>query len=858
MAETKTLVKQFNLGGLDLRSSDLLISPERSQAQKNFVRLDSDTGTSRSGFQFAVENADNNGGFGTIAYKTTSVTDGSVNTERLIVGQKLFRVSLGTIDITYSGSDSATASMLFDEDLSAWVLSLYEDNSAVLEYNCGDGVDEAVVVSVQDLQAAIDALANFAATITITGSGGFSSGFSSGFFGGGGAPGIIPAAFVETFERKSIDTTLSLDFAYEEEVHHPTSATEPFDGLFDQRNGTNFENATSAQVNNVVYIATGYDELKKYDGIDCYRAGMPTPSAAATLALVGGGSITDTSIKYIYTYLQKDAQGNEIEGVQATESATTSPAGQNVNVTLQNILASTGFNTDCAVVVGAQATVTTITVDNGSGGNHTMKVGQTAYFYDSISTSYVERQITAASTTTITIAGAAVTVADNAVISNNLRIKIYRTTAAGNTFSEVVEIPNNSFAATQVYLDSTTPANLGGDYLDPADAGAEHSLPPKGKYVSMVRGRLVMAGNLESPSTVFFSDIDSPEAFPSAYSFLARGNTNAPITGLSSGNEFFWVFKERNSILVIGELLPQQFRVDLMSENIGCVAHATITDINGILYWLGQDAFFRSVGGSVPEEISGDIYPVFKSRGLRSDEILQLKRAISLNDIDNSLYITYLPAEELTGTDRHANDNSRIVVYNYFRNEWYEWDAWNMAGGAIEIDGDLYFTERKFSSFDSNMHYRHARVLSLGSDYDMIDHNTSPVWTYDAAWNHFGEPSVPKKITRFKAYSNDPEMSANYTLHVVSERDFIRGVKDSEFDFAFGQGTGQGWGQFFWGVSPWGSAAQLLTKAIRLRAGKHARSVRYRFSHSQIYKRPLLTGYELEVALPYGPHIKES
>jgi hypothetical protein len=108
-----------------------------------------------------------------------------------------------------------------------------------------------------------------------------------------------------------------------------------------------------------------------------------------------------------------------------------------------------------------QVSVSTITVDDGSGGSHTMKVGQTAYFYDSVSASFVTREITAVAATTITIAGAAVTVADNAVISNNLRIMILRTVSTGTIYKFVAEIPNNSFSATQVYTDATADASLG-------------------------------------------------------------------------------------------------------------------------------------------------------------------------------------------------------------------------------------------------------------------------------------------------------------------------------------------------------------------------------------------------------------
>ena len=193
-----------------------------------------------------------------------------------------------------------------------------------------------------------------------------------------------------------------------------------------------------------------------------YRAGMPLPATAATLSL-GGTGITDTAIKYIYLYKQIDNRGNEVLGVESDPSASVSPANQTITGTFSNIVASQEFNTGCAIVNGVQAGTSIITVDAA----HTFKIGDTAYFYDTATSAYVERPITATGATTITISGGVVSVADNAVISNNLRIVIYRSTASGNLYYKVAEIPNNSFSATQTYADSLAIASLGTQYVAP-------------------------------------------------------------------------------------------------------------------------------------------------------------------------------------------------------------------------------------------------------------------------------------------------------------------------------------------------------------------------------------------------------
>ena len=139
---------------------------------------------------------------------------------------------------------------------------------------------------------------------------------------------------------------------------------------------------------------------------------------------------------------------------------------EDINVTVDYIDDSTGYNTDCAIVAGAQTGVTQITVDDGAGGSHTMQVGQTAYFFDSSSSAFVEREITAVDSTTITIDGANVNVSDNEVISNNLRVNIYRTASGGTLFKLVTSLANDSFETTAAYRDGTADASLGATFLD--------------------------------------------------------------------------------------------------------------------------------------------------------------------------------------------------------------------------------------------------------------------------------------------------------------------------------------------------------------------------------------------------------
>ena len=107
---------------------------------------------------------------------------------------------------------------------------------------------------------------------------------------------------------------------------------------------------------------------------------------------------------------------------------------------------------------GIQASVNTIDVDSG----HTLKIGDVAYFWDTSSSSFVEREITNTTSTSITVDGSAVSVNDNVIISNNFRSQFFYSTeniTVGqnikmNIGNLVAEVPVNVIALSSADHDA--------------------------------------------------------------------------------------------------------------------------------------------------------------------------------------------------------------------------------------------------------------------------------------------------------------------------------------------------------------------------------------------------------------------
>lgn len=323
MAVKNILTKGFaNFRGLDLRSSDLQRSSEYASELLNVDFRKTGALVKRKGYQAKTESQ---GGFGLHTFSDIDNTTGAVTQKLISIGSSASILSEETLTVAYTGGGTAYCEMFLDKATGSFFFDIYEDNVRLLHKDLGDGVEEATPVTLSDLIVDINALADFNAAA----SGGTST----------------PAAFLQI--KRNLELSPSNTLTYQEwtAASLPANAPTPFATTQTNISNEDFENASFASINNVLYIATGYDPLYKFDGTRLYKAGLPKPETAPTTNLIAG-SITDSNVKYMYTYEYTDAKGNIIESVPSDESATISPSSQDVEVTVSNILDTTGYDTD--------------------------------------------------------------------------------------------------------------------------------------------------------------------------------------------------------------------------------------------------------------------------------------------------------------------------------------------------------------------------------------------------------------------------------------------------------------------------------------------------------------------------------
>jgi hypothetical protein len=843
MATNYQFVKRYeNFQGVDYKSSDLHF-PELNATELgnvDFTQIGSIQ--KRKGYQAIAPSV---GGCGIFTYRGYSAT-GAEEIEIIEVDTGLWRMGETTLSVVYSGvNSSAQISIFYDSASSQYRCRIQDGTTQVLDYALGVGVDEASPVTVANLITQINALTGFTASAV--------------------GPTTSPAAFLDIVpDHNLITSALSVTSRYWTSIYTPITL---LPGNATYKNDIEFENTSGVQLQNCIYLSNGYDEVIKYDGHMAYRAGLPQPAAFQYTVSGNAAGFNGNNYSYKIQYHQIDHQGNEAEGnyVMPTDAATgsrywNSGSNQQVSLPIPQVQSTTGFNTNCAIVNGNQTAVTTITVDtNGAPGNHTLQVGDTAYFYDAVSAGYVEREITARTTVSITIAGAAVTVTDNAVISNNLRVTVYRSKSTGSAavfptvWYKLAEFPNNSFSATSTIIDTTQDVNLGAIFIEPL---TDRSPPVKGRYVSAFQNLMVTAGNLSDVNTVSVSDSENAEYFPVPDNqFLVNDIFGDKITGISPSNELFVVFQRRGIHVISGEIANGQFRVDQIANDVGCASHNSIRDIRGSLFFMSLSGPRVLQGGQIPQGLGkyeqnpyiSRIDPVFDQADEQDEgKIYQLKRSIGFHDRIGQRYACFVPCESTTSGLRYANANSKVFVYDYQRDAWLEWTNMNMSGGVAALNDFIYFDERRFSSITSTIQTYTYKIHNTGTYMDYAD-NTSAIDAYwKSPWDFMGEASILKSFLAIRIFSTE-EVENEYTISLKTERDWI---KDTETAVTVDVGAG-GYGVDRWDLDAYGSPADpTSTKKLN---NNRVKALRVIFQNAEMQKNFLVSGYELEVAAPYKP-----
>lgn len=529
------------------------------------------------------------------------------------------------------------------------------------------------------------------------------------------------------------------------------------------------------------HYATYYGYIHKYDGQNVYRAGTPYLKVDGIVP-GGSGSFTGT-YQFLVTSRKVDAKGNIVESYPVTDlSVAPKVASGHASFAITwETLSDEEYNYDRkgAIAAGATTTDNDISVDNGSGGPPALDVGDKAYFYDSVSSQYVTRRITAvnrvASTYSITVDGAAVSVADNAIISNDYRVCIYRTTANGTLFYLVAEIPLDYYSATQSYTDTMSDATLitKPRYIEPIPL-KEPDPPPKARFLAIHQGCLVGAGNNEDADLIGFSNAEAPEEWPLASgSFYAPATRTGSVSAIESDTEDrLAIFKPRAYYEALGDLDSGNFQVRVVRDgDYGIASHASLQRINGVLMGVSHRGVIGIFGGNLvfregENLVGGAISPAIISPNVERE------RARGFNDPSLGIYRLVVPGGRDFGASYGQHVYSKFFIYDYTdrpgAGAWFDEAYPDQTGNPVGVSPAL-----GWASYNNYTHYLSPITRTSGAvyypghlfryhDYGISSATTNAGLFYDGIYatsnvittllETLQSPSIDKDWQRIKAF----------------------------------------------------------------------------------------------------------
>jgi hypothetical protein len=856
-----TILPFYDSKGLDLISSDYSQDDSYQSSLENVIMAGSTEDPQlkkRPGFQVKAVSPE---GFNLVEFTRLNSTTYVEEKELLAVGDNLYRLQESSVQISYSGpASSAHLKLCYDKDESGLVMVLAVDSVTATIF-LGKGFDEASTMTLAGLKTLAEGVSGI--TMTITGS------------------TSLPAAFLDVLPEHDLLSGSATLKAYSfSAVPFPANPNDVnflrpfFDTAILNQDQESFEPPSSTPLNNVLYIAGGYSgKLMKYDGQKIYEAGLPKTNRPIIDVRVSG-SLPAGTYKYCARLVHVDAAGNRIEGPISDIESITVAASSAIRLK-DYLLSGSGINISSAVVSGNQ-TGALINVDPG----HSIIAGDVCYFYNGDPAVATWSTATARSVTATTILfDRYVEVLNGSPITNNLRVQIYRTKAGQNTFYLNREIPL-SFSEFSNLIDQVTDATLGAQ-PDLAFPEFDYDQPPPCRYVATFKGSLVVAGipnffiNRKgsflggspsvvdgyadlSPNDVWFGDVENIEGFPSDGSFTVSvaSDLGDKISGLKQNGNSLIVLKEKSIHRIAGEPTDLQVQTEVLSSEVGCLSHASIQQINNQLIFLSNRGVASLVETQMPSAQLG-----YRVKPLLDDRNLNFKKATSVLWPSKQLYILHIPSLGGDGLDSftysfpgtgdglpgysaqveriHASQKSRIFVLDYLRGAWFEWRKINALGGLAVLNDELWFMERRFSTYSSSVKTNVMRLLSNNHITDYVDHDQGIPMKVKTAWYAPGGKSQPKQFLRLRVAASNDLANNSPLLRVSQEVNFIGDVIRAETELD---------------LSPDGTLEEIVAQT-KLADGKF-RSSRFVMENDAVLECPIIEGWELEIDGQYVGELK--
>ncbi len=609
------------------------------------------------------------------------------------------------------------------------------------------------------------------------------------------------------------------------------------------------------------------NKLIKTDSQAAYKAGLPAPAPSASVS--GAGARTGT-YRYKGFYRRRDAQGNIIDGptgpvstivlaAQATTVATLSGSligeeGILSRACIKHTTESPGsgaffYVDDEAAAVGdapfimiGDPILYVPTATHIAGLTYGLGPYNMGQLKQSVCTGYCAQAATISPTTaSIQIAATtAGTISADVPISTGLTLVFLRTTAGGNVFYELCEIPVIGTGAV-TFTDNATDAAmiaLAPQYIE-AEIGKEHDAPPDCSIVCQHQGGLVVARSFSNPNTVSFSTAEGIEYFPLASnSFDVPSTQSGAITAIASDtNDRLAVFKDKAYYDIVGDLDGGNFSVNVKGEgDYGVTSQASLIRVKNVLIGLSRHGFIQISDGQLDPFF-------FKELNARiSNQNYNFQWAVACNDADLRRYICSIPTQTNGSPQTLVIDYSRDQIHTFEQSFASQMDP---AAGMVSLKSNFYHLSEMAPYCSFVRLPRFNGDSPTGNNGDSFLHNTSAIsYILESNVINNGEPDVLNTPIRIRLWSipNDYVVDGWVPFAVLVE------------------GGASPIAAYIGSSSPGGTSSTLtfsttndIFKDVKLIQTVKTHFYIVKFTTNTARQAPFITGYEIVYAENYKP-----
>lgn len=219
--------------------------------------------------------------------------------------------------------------------------------------------------------------------------------------------------------------------------------------------------------------------------------------------------------------------------------------------------------------------------------------------------------------------------------------------------------------ATQIFTDNgitlTNTAIVASQDFDVTTGGAS-SFPLLPRYLEVFNNQLFMAGFSSMQSTFWWSEIGEPEGVQPEFSVEVRSNDGDRITGLKNFFGSLVITKQKSIHLLSGDN-PDDFLLQELSDQYGCLSHRSIVPWNNNLWFLDSKGIMEYNGANL-RCVSTKIEPIFNAMNIQAA-------------VDNACGIHVKQFNEIWFAipANGSTINNTIVVYDYNADSWTHYDG---------------------------------------------------------------------------------------------------------------------------------------------------------------------------------------